>query len=104
MNPTGRPYRFAVLLCASLMAFGSYFAYDSVGAIETTLIKVFQTDRSAIGAMYSVYSIAAVFAVLFGGYLVDRIGTRRASLLFSALVTIGAAIVAFSPSLPVLYL
>ena len=42
MNPAGRPYRFAVLLCASLMAFGSYFAYDSVGAIETTLIKVFQ--------------------------------------------------------------
>jgi MFS family permease len=104
LNPTGKSYRFAVLLCASLMAFGSYFAYDSVGAIETTLIKVFHTDRSAIGAMYSVYSVAAVFAVLFGGYLVDRIGTRRASVLFSALVTIGAAIVAFAPSLPVLYL
>ena len=71
------------------MAFGSYFAYDSVGAIETTLIKVFHADRSAIGAMYSVYSIAAVFAVLFGGYLIDRIGTRRASLLFSVLVVVG---------------
>jgi MFS family permease len=104
MNPTGKPYRFAVLLCASLMAFGSYFAYDSVGAIETTLIQVFHTDRSAIGAMYSVYSIAAVFAVLFGGYLVDRIGTRAASLLFSGLVVVGAAIVASAPSLPVLYL
>lgn len=104
MNPTGRPYRFAVLLSASLMAFGSYFAYDSVAAIETTLIKVFQTDRSAIGAMYSVYSVAAVFAVLFGGYLVDRIGTRSASLLFSGLVVLGAAIVAFSPNLPILYL
>ena len=65
MNPALRSYRFAVLLCASLMAFGSYFAYDSVGAIETTLIKVFHADRSAIGAMYSVYSIAAVFAVLY---------------------------------------
>ena len=103
-DPTSRPYRFAVLLCASLMAFGSYFAYDSVGAIETTLIKVFHADRSAIGAMYSVYSIAAVFAVLFGGYLIDRIGTRRASLLFSSLVVAGAAIVAAAPDLPVLYL
>ena len=104
MNPAGRPYRFAVLLFASLMAFGSYFAYDSVGAIETTLIQVFHADRSAVGAMYSVYSVAAVFAVLFGGFLVDRIGVRRASLLFSALVTIGAAIVAAAPNLPMLYL
>jgi MFS family permease len=104
LNPAGKPYRFVVLLCASLMAFGSYFAYDSVGAIETTLIKVFHANRSSIGAMYSVYSIAAVFAVLFGGYLIDRIGTRRASLLFSALVVAGAAIVAAAPNLPVLYL
>ena len=104
MNPAGRPYRFAVLLFASLMAFGSYFAYDSVGAIETTLIQVFHADRSAVGAMYSVYSVAAVFAVLFGGFLVDRIGVRRASLLFSALVTVGAAIVAAAPNLPMLYL
>jgi MFS family permease len=104
MNPTGKPYRFAVLICASLMAFGSYFAYDSVGAIETTLMKEFSAQRSDIGAMYSVYSIAAVFAVLFGGVLIDRIGTRRASLLFSGLVVAGAAIVAAAPDLPVLYL
>src|SRR5262245_65619664 len=94
MNPAGKPYRFAVLLCAALMAFGSYFAYDSVGAIETTLMKEFHAQRSDIGAMYSVYSIAAVFAVLFGGFLIDRIGTRRASLLFSVLVVGGAAVVA----------
>ncbi|MBI3698292.1 MAG: MFS transporter [Acidobacteria bacterium] len=85
------------------MTFGSYFAYDSVGAIENTLIEVFRADRAAIGAMYSMYSIAAFFAVLFGGVLTDRIGTRRASLLFSGLVVIGAAIVAGAPSLPVLY-
>jgi MFS family permease len=104
MNPTGKPYRFTILLFASLMAFGSYFAYDSVGAIETTLIKVFHADRSAIGAMYSVYSVAAVFAVLFGGYLIDRVGTRRASMIFSGLVLLGASIVAAAPNLPMLYL
>jgi hypothetical protein len=52
-HPAGKPYRFAVLAFAALMAFGSYFAYDSVGAIETTLMEVFHTNRSAIGAMYS---------------------------------------------------
>jgi MFS family permease len=102
-HPAARPYRFIVLAFAALMAFGSYFAYDSVGAIETTLIQVFHTDRAAIGAMYTVYSVAAVVAVFPGGFLIDRVGVRRASLIFSAFVVAGAAIVAAAPSMPVLY-
>ena len=99
MNPATRPYRLVVLGLASFMLFGSYFAYDSVGAIERSLIEAFGANRTAIGAMYSAYSVAAIFAVLAGGLLVDRIGTRRASLLFSALVTAGACLVALAPSL-----
>ena len=59
MHPSSKPYRFTVLAFAALMAFGSYFAYDSVGAIETTLIKVFHTDSTAIGTMYTMYSVPA---------------------------------------------
>jgi MFS family permease len=92
-----------ILAFAALLAFGSYFAYDSVGAIETTLIQVLHTDRAAIGAMYTMYSVAAVFAVLAGGFLIDRTGVRRASLIFSSLVVAGAALVAGAPSLPILY-
>ena len=103
-QPAGRPYRFSVLAFAALMAFGSYFAYDSVGAIETTLIQVFHTDRAAIGTMYSMYSLAAIFAVFGGGLLIDRVGVRAASLIFSTFVVAGAAIVAAAPSLPVMYL
>jgi MFS family permease len=101
---SGKPYRFTVLLFAAVMAFGSYFAYDSVGAIETTLIQVFHTNRAAIGSMYSMYSFAAVFAVLGGGVLIDRAGVRVASMIFSVLVVVGAAIVAWAPSLTVMYL
>jgi len=104
LHPSGKSYRYTVLGVASLMLFGSYFAYDSVGAIETTLMQVFRTDRSSIGIMYSMYSIAAFFSVVAGGFLIDRIGTRRASMLFSFLVTAGAAIVASAPSLRVLYI
>jgi MFS family permease len=102
-HPSSKPYRYTVLAFASLMMFGNYFAYDSVGAIETTLIQVFRTDRSAIGTMYSMYSMAAFFAVLIGGFLIDRIGTRRASMLFSGLLTLGAVIVAAAPDLLSLY-
>jgi MFS family permease len=104
LHPSGRPYRFIILTFAALMAFGSYFAYDSVGAIETTLIKVFHTDRAAIGTMYTMYSVAAVVAVLAGGFLIDRVGVRRASLIFSTFVVAGAALVAWAPSLTVLYI
>ncbi|MEJ2006860.1 MAG: MFS transporter [Acidobacteriota bacterium] len=103
LHPTGRPYRFVILAFAALMAFGSYFAYDSVGAIETTLIQVFHTNRAAVGTMYTMYSVAAVGAVLIGGFLIDRAGVRRASLIFSGFVVAGAALVAAAPSLPVLY-
>ncbi len=86
------------------MAFGSYFAYDSVGAIETNLIQYFHTDRTAIGTMYSMYSIAAVFAVLAAGFLIDRAGVRRASLIFSVFVVAGAGIVAWAPGVHEMYL
>jgi MFS family permease len=85
------------------MIFGSYFAYDSVAAIETSLIDAFKADRAAIGTMYSAYSFAAIAAVLVGGFLIDKIGTRRASLLFSAVLTAGACLVAYAPSIGWIY-
>ena len=103
MRPDSKSYRMTILALASLILFGSYFAYDSVGAIGPSLIEALKTDRAAIGAMYSMYSVAAIFAVLGAGILIDRIGTRRASLLFSILVTAGAAIVAWAPSLGWMY-
>jgi len=103
LNPASRGYRIAILALASFMLFGSYFAYDSVGAIEVTLIQALGIDRGAIGTMYSAYSVAAVIAVLLGGLLIDKIGTRRASLLFSAVLTAGACIVAFAPSIGWIY-
>jgi MFS family permease len=101
-HPASRTYRFTILAFAGLMAFGSYFAYDSVGAIEDDLIRFFHTNRTAIGTMYSAYSLAAIFAVLGGGFLIDRAGVRRASLIFSSFVVAGAAMVAWAPSIAVM--
>ena len=103
MNPASRAYRIAILGLASFMIFGSYFAYDSVAAIETSLIDALKADRAAIGTMYSAYSFAAIVAVLVGGFLIDKIGPRRASLLFSAVLTAGACLVAYAPSIGWIY-
>jgi MFS family permease len=102
-HPSGRPYRFTILLFISLLTFGSYFAFDSIGALAPTLIKAIHINQGDIGNLYSAYSVAAIFTVFIGGVLIDKLGTRKASLLFSALVVVGAMVVAFAPNKATLF-
>ena len=93
-HPSTRFYRFTILIFISLLVLGSYFAYDSIGALENTLMAELNLDRSTIGSLYTAYSLAAIAIVFFGGMLYDKLGPRKASLLFSLLVFLGAVIVA----------
>jgi MFS family permease len=95
-HPSGRTYRFTILIFISLLTFGSYFAFDSIGALSKTIIDALKVDHSTIGSLYSAYSIAAILTVFIGGVLIDKLGTRKATLLFSGLVTLGAIMVAFA--------
>ena len=97
-HPSRGAYRYTVLLFVGLLPFGSYFAYDSIGAMAPTLMTAWHTDQSAIGGMYTIYSVAAILCVLLAGLMIDRIGTRRASLILSGLVVAGACIVAIAPN------
>lgn len=97
-HPGSRLYRFTILLFISLLVLGSYFAYDSIGALETTLMQQLHLTRSTIGNLYTAYSVAAIAIVFFGGILYDKLGPRRASLLFSSLVFVGAVMVALAKS------
>ena len=103
-HPTTTLYRFTILLFVASLSFGSYFAYDIVGAIAPTLVEELGASRGTVGTFYTMYSIAAILAVLFGGMLIDRLGTRKASLLFSSLVLLGAALVWLARSIPVFFL
>ena len=95
-HPSGKPFRFTLLLFVSLFTFGSYFAYDGLSAIAPILIKSFDVSRAAFGATKTIYSVAAILCLLIGGILIDRIGTRKSSLLFSSFIVIGALIMAFA--------
>ena len=101
LHPSRGAYRYTVLLFVGLMPFGSYFAYDSIGAMAPTLMKAWHTDQSAIGGMYTIYSVAAIICVLLAGLMIDRIGTRLASLILSGLVVAGACIVAIAPNITI---
>ncbi len=102
-HPSRKLYRFTILFFVSALTYGSYFAYDSLGAIAPTLLRVLGVDRSAIGATYTLYSVAAIVSVFLGGLLIDRIGTRAATTIFAVLVAGGAAIVAIAPNIYWIY-
>ncbi len=93
-HPSRRFYRFGILVIVSFFLYGSYFAYDSVGAIEDYLMEHMKIGQSDIGSMYSLYSWGAIVTLFFAGWLIDRIGTRKSSMLFAGVVTLGAVIVA----------
>lgn len=103
-HPSSKLYRFTILFFVSMLTFGSYFAYDIIGAIAPTLVEQLHASRGTIGAFYTMYSIAAIISVLIGGFLIDYLGTRMASMIFSILVLIGAALVAFADNITVLFI
>jgi len=103
-HPTRPFFRFANLLFISSLSFGSYFAYDIIGAIAPSLIDELKAARATVGTMNTMYSVAAILVVLFGGMLIDKLGTRKASIIFSVLVLAGATIVWQAKSIPLIFL
>ena len=91
-----RTYRWLVLIFASLTMFGNYYVYDCIAPIADLLTKQLGFSDSNIGLLQAIYSIPNVFMVLLGGYVVDRIGTRKAIFIFGTLCFAGAAITCIS--------
>ncbi len=102
-HPSRPIYRFINLVFIASLSFGSYFAYDIIGAIAPSIIEEMKAARATVGTMNTMYSIAAVLVVLFGGMLIDRLGTRKASMIFSVLVLTGAIIVWQAKSIPLIF-
>ena len=103
-HPSRALYRFSILIFIALLSFGSYFAYDIVGAIAPTLIEELGAARGTVGTFYTMYSVAAILALLIGGFLIDKLGTRKSSLIFSILVLAGAVVVWLANSVPVFFI
>ena len=103
-HPTRPFYRFTLLIFVAALSFGSYFAYDIVSSLAPTLVKELDVTQETVGAFFSFYHIAAIIMVLLGGILIDKLGTRRASLLFSILVLLGAVVVWTAKSIPIFFI
>ncbi len=98
----GRAFRWVVLFFVSLTMFGNYYVYDCIAPIADLLAKQLHFSDSNIGLLQAIYSIPNVFMVLIGGYIVDRIGTRKAIFIFGVLCFLGAAVTTVSSLLSVM--
>src|ERR1022692_519309 len=97
-----RLYRWIVLVFISLAMFGNYYVYDCIAPIADLLSKQLGFSDSNIGLLQAIYSIPNVFMVLIGGYIVDRIGTRKAIFIFGTICLAGAVVTTLSGRLAVM--
>jgi len=97
-----RAFRWLVLVFISLTMFGNYYVYDCIAPIADLLAKQLGFSESNIGLLQAIYSIPNVFMVVIGGYIVDRIGTRKAIFIFGTLCFVGSVITSLSGALSVM--
>jgi MFS family permease len=95
-------YRWGVLLFVSMAMFGNYYVYDSIGPIADVLKSQLGFTDTMIGTMNAIYSLPNIIMVLIGGIVIDRIGTRKATVLFSVICLAGAALTVATGSFPVM--
>ncbi len=89
-------YRWLILIFVSLAMFGNYYIYDSISPLADVLSKQLGFKDSDIGLLVGIYSVPNIFMVLIGGIIIDRVGTRISTFVFTALCLVGASITAFS--------
>lgn len=96
--------RWIVLVIISLAMFGNYYVYDSIAPIADLLKQDLGFSDENIGQMYSIYSIAAIFVLIFGGIFIDKYGTKISVLLFGIICTVAAIIITLSSQLEIMLL
>jgi predicted MFS family arabinose efflux permease len=90
--------RWFVLGLMAALLYGNYYAYNSVVPLADALIRTFGISRAQYGLLFSYYSIPNFIVVLIGGILVDKIGVKKAGLIFATLSTAGILLTAVSPT------
>ena len=101
-EPPPASARWTMLVFVSLAMFGNYYVYDALGPLADTLQRSLGFTDTQIGWLNGIYSAPNIVMVLIGGIIVDRIGTRLSTLLFTACCLVGALVTAATPSFPVM--
>ena len=96
VQPPPAAIRWGVLLFVSVVMFGNYYVYDSIAPLADMLRIQLGFSSTQVGALNAIYSLPNIVMVLIGGVIVDRVGARIATLVFTAICLAGAILTAAS--------
>jgi MFS family permease len=91
--------RWTALLLISLAMMGNYYIYDSISPLADLLKTQLGFSDSNIGLLNAIYSFPNIIMVLVGGLLIDRIGTKRSVLIFTAFIMLGSIVTALTENI-----
>jgi MFS family permease len=94
-----RLFRWIVLVGISIAMFGNYYIYDAISPLADVLVRQLNFTDSDIGLLQGIYSVPNFFMVLIGGFIIDRLGTRKSTFIFAVLCLVGSVITALSDTL-----
>jgi MFS family permease len=81
---------------------GHDYVYDSIAPIADMLQSQLGFSATQVGTLNAIYSAPNIVMVLIGGVLVDRFGTRNATVGFTVICALGALLTALSDTFPVM--
>ncbi len=82
-------YRWTVLMVMSLAMFGNYYLYDTIAPIADLLKDQLGYSDTQIGWIaHSGSAVGSIIFLLLGGVIVDRFGTRFATMLFGSICAV----------------
>lgn len=85
---------YLALILISVAAMASYFAYDCIGPLTPLLKSKLNLSATQVYWLYSIYSVPVIIFVVLGGLLADKLGVRKAAILFTVLFTAGTVLTA----------
>jgi len=86
-------WRWFILLAVSLVMFGSYYIYDSLSPINDYIQRSMNLDNASFGLLFSFYALPnLLFLLVIAGFLLDRLGIRKAGTFYVFLILFGSLI------------
>ncbi len=86
-------WRWLILFIVSLVMFGSYYIYDSLSPINDYIQQSMNIDSAKFGLLFSFYALPnLLFLLVVAGFLLDRLGIRKAGTVYVFLILLGSLI------------
>jgi MFS family permease len=86
--------RWWILAFLSLLVFGNYYVFDSIGPVAAMLSSELGFSDTQIGTLNGIYSLPNIFLLLIGGVIVDRFGAPLVVTVTAIMCFVGASITA----------